>query len=187
MPLPAIGVWCGPAGTTAPPANAEIENCEDPLSAMDATNTRRLIKKMLDSRGLMPETREELADYISDIDKGELRPDDAAYVEGLARRLGLAAGGAPANPHAADAVGDDLDDDLDEDFPGGDDADFGDTAAAAQAEIALRAIEQARALLARLREPKAEEAGSGAQADTATLDEIEKALGDAAEALTPRG
>lgn len=147
---------------------------------MDANYTRRLIKKMLDSRDLMPETREELAEYLSDLDKGELRPDDAAYVEGLARRLGLAAGGAPADPYAAEAVGDNLA----EDFPG-DDEDFGDTAFAVQAEIALRAIERARALLAQLRKPKAEEAAPGT--DLATLDEIEQALGDAAEALTRRG
>ncbi len=139
---------------------------------MDATTTRRLIKKMLDSRDLMPETREELAEYLSDLDKGALHADDAVYIHGLARRLGHADGGRPADPYAAEAVGDGLA----EDFSDDDDGDG--TLAAVQAEIALRAVTQAQALAARLRT-----AGPG---DAATLDELEKALGDAAEALAPR-
>ena len=51
--------------------------------------------------------------------------------------------------------------------------------------MALRAIEQARTLVARLREPKPE--GEAAGPDAPTLDEIEKALGDAADALTRHG
>ena len=148
---------------------------------MDATHTRRLIKKMLDSRALLPETREELSEYLADLDKGELRPDDAAYVEGLARRLGHASGGAPADSNASDSA----DDALPGDFPGEDDDEFSVTAAAVQAEVALRAIERARTLVAKLREPKPE--GNAADAGAATLDEIEKMLGDAAEALTRRG
>ena len=81
---------------------------------MDANRTRRLIKTMLDSRSLMPETREELAEYLADLDKGELHADDAAYIEGLARRLGHAAGGAPANSNAPD----DTDDTLPDEFRG---------------------------------------------------------------------
>lgn len=138
---------------------------------MDATTTRRLIKKMLDSRDLMPETREELAEYLSDLDKGTLHADDAVYIQGLARRLGHADGGRPADPYAAEAMGDSLAEDFSDDDGDG-------TAAAVQAEIALRAVAQAQALAARLRA-----AGPG---DTATLDALEKALGEAAEALAPR-
>lgn len=148
---------------------------------MDANRTRRLIKTMLDSRSLMPETREELAEYLADLDKGELHADDAAYIEGLARRLGHAAGGAPANSNAPD----DTDDTLPDEFAADEDEEFSATAAAVQAEVALRAIEQARTLVARLREPKAE--GETAGPDAPTLDEIDKALGDAADALTRHG
>jgi hypothetical protein len=147
---------------------------------MDANHTRRLITNMLDSRTLLPETREELAEYLAERDKGELDPDDAAYVEGLAQRLGHAPGGATTNSHAPDSA-----DELPGDFPGEDDEEFSATAAAVQAEVALRAIERARTLVAKLREPKPE--GRAADADAATLDEIETALGDAAEALTRSG
>lgn len=142
---------------------------------MDASHTRRLIKSLLDSRGLMPETREELAEYLADLDRGELHPDDAAYVAGLARRLGYAAGGAPAASGAAD-------DGIDEAFPAEEDEPFSATAAAVQAEVALRALEQARGLVAKLREPQPE---SGTAAPTApTLEEIDRLLGEAADALT---
>ncbi len=143
---------------------------------MDVSTTRRLIKKMLDSRDLMPETREELAEYLADMDKGELHSDDVAYIFGLARRLGHSEAGVPADPYAAEAMGDSLGEDFDDD---GD----SDTAAAVQAEIALRAVEQAQAVVARMREAGA----SGAGADAATLEELDKALGEAAQALTPRG
>ena len=63
---------------------------------MDASSLQRLIKKMLDSRDLMPETREELEEYRAELEKGTLHPDDASYVEGLARRLGYAEGGSGA-------------------------------------------------------------------------------------------
>jgi hypothetical protein len=152
---------------------------EETSFAMDVSIVRPLIKKMLDSRDLMPETREELAEYLAELDKGELHPDDVAYVYGLARRLGYSEGGVPADPYAAEAMGDSLG----EEFPGGDDGDGdSETAAAVRAEIALRSVEQAQALVARLRQTGA----GGAGADAATLDEIEKALGDAAEALKPR-
>ena len=153
----------------------------EPLRPMDANRTRRLIKTMLDSRSLMPETREELAEYLADLDKGELHADDAAYIEGLARRLGLAAGGAPANSNALDAT----DDTLPDEFADDEDEEFSAAAAAVQAEVALRAIEQARTLVARLRGPTPE--GGAAGPDAPTLDEIEKALGDAADALTRHG
>lgn len=137
---------------------------------MDATTTRRLIKKMLDSRDLMPETREELAEYLSDLNKGALHADDAVYIHGLARRLGHADGGRPADPYAAEAMGDSPAEEFSDDGDG--------TAAAVQAEIALRAVAQAQALAARLR--------AAGPADTATLDALDKALGEAAEALAPR-
>jgi hypothetical protein len=150
---------------------------------MDANHMRRLIKQMLDGRSLMPETREELGEYLSDLDKGALHPDDAAYIEELARRLGHGAVGAAANSNAADSP----DDDLADGFPAIDDEDhdgFGVTAAAVQAEVALRAIEQARTLLATLQAQRA--GGDAANPDAPTLNEIEKALGDAADALTRR-
>ena len=140
---------------------------------MDVSTTRRLIKTMLDSRDLMPETREELADYLADLDKGALHPDDAGYIDSLARRLGYLDGSAPA-ARTGDGDGDDPI------FIGDERA--ADTAAAVQAEIALRAVEQAQALVARLRQGGPE----GAAADAATLQEIDAALGEAAKALTPR-
>ena len=148
---------------------------------MDAAYTRRLIKKMLDSRGLMPETREELSEYLTELDQGALHPDDAAYVEGLARRLGHSAGGPAANANDPD---EDLAGDAPDDFADDEDDDTGGTAAAVQAEIALRSIERARTLLAPLREPKGE--GEAPPADRAILDDVDAALGDAAEALTRR-
>ncbi|MEJ2760356.1 MAG: hypothetical protein P8126_02130 [Gammaproteobacteria bacterium] len=144
---------------------------------MDVSTTRSLIKKMLDSRDLMPETREELAEYLADLDKDGLHPDDVSYVYGLARRLGYSEAGVPADPYAAEAMGDSLG----EDFADTDEGES-DTAAAVQAEIALRAVEQARALVTRMREAGPD----GAGADAATLDELDHALGEAAAALTPR-
>lgn len=142
---------------------------------MDASSTQRLIKKMLASSDLMPETREELQEYLDDLEKGSLHPDDARYVDGLARRLGFADGG--ARPAGAAGEADD-DDDEGSAFIGNERA--SDTAAAVQAEMALRKVEQARSLVARLREPAA---GDTEASSAATLDELEKALGDAAEAL----
>jgi hypothetical protein len=143
---------------------------------MDSSSTQRLIKKMLASSELMPETREELQEYLDDLEKGSLHPDDASYVEGLARRLGFAEGGAPAAGLGAGS-GDDDDDD-DGGYIGNERA--SDTAAAVQAEMALRKVEQARSLVARLREPAA---GDTEASNAATLDELDRALGDAAEAL----
>jgi hypothetical protein len=143
---------------------------------MDASRTQRLIKKMLESSDLMPETREELQDHLDDLEKGSLHPEDAQYIDGLARRLGFAEGG------AAPAAGGDADDDDDDDSYGGfiGNERAADTATAVQAEIALRKIEQARAMVTRLREAPAE---SPAAETAATLEELDKALGDAAEAL----
>jgi len=177
MPRPAIALLCAAAGEIRPAPLAKDR--EETSLAMDVSTTRRLIKTMLDSRDLMPETREDLADYLSDLDKGELHPDDVAYVYGLARRLGHAEAGVPADPYAAEAMGDSLGESLP-----GEDGGESETASAVQAEIALRAVERAQALLARLREGGPESAKAGA--DAATLEEIDKALDDAAEALAPR-
>jgi hypothetical protein len=128
----------------------------------------------------MPETREELQDHLDELEKGSLHPEDARYIEGLARRLGLAEGGTP--PASEDGDDDD----------GGDSVFYGnerasDTAAVVQAEIALRKIEQARDLIAGLRAPQAEGAAPDAAANEATLSEIDGTLAEAAEALTRDG
>ena len=147
---------------------------------MDASSTQRLIKKMLESRELMPETREELQEHLDDLEKGSLHPDDARYIEGLARRLGFAEGGAAARQGGS---GGDADDDGGS-FIGEERA--SDTAAAVQAEIALRKVEQARALVARLRQAPADGDAPGSET-AATLDELEAALGEAAQALQRDG
>jgi len=146
---------------------------------MDASSTQRLIKRMLDSRELMPETREELEEHLAELEKGALHDDDAHYIEGLARRLGFAEGGTPAAESGGS--GHDADDDGGG-FIGNERA--SDTAAAVQAEIALRKVEQARALVARLRQAPGDAAGSET---AATLDELDAALGDAAQALQRNG
>jgi len=148
---------------------------------MDASSTQRLIKKMLDSRELMPETREELEEHLAELEKGALHADDARYIEGLARRLGFAEGGAPEAGSSGGAASDDDDGGS---FVGNERA--ADTAAAVQVEMALRKVEQAQALVARLRETPA--AGSPADGGTAgettaTLTELDTVLNEAAKAL----
>ena len=138
---------------------------------MDSSSLQRLIKKMLDSSDLMPETREELEEYLTDLNNGTLHADDASYIEGLARRLGYAEGGAP--PSGGSAAGDD---DGDSGFFPTDQR-ASDTAAAVQAEMALRKVEQARALLAQLRQPQ-----EGIPSP-ALLEEIDKAHAEASDAL----
>jgi hypothetical protein len=150
---------------------------------MDTSQTQRLIKKMLAKPDLMPETREELQDHLDELEKGSLHPDDARYIEGLARRLGFAeGGGAPVAGDDGDAGDDDGDDGV---FHG--DERTSDTAAAVQAEIALRKIAQARDLIGQLRTPPAEGAAPDLAASDATLAEIDGALAEAAEALTRNG
>src|SRR3546814_12400087 len=56
---------------------------------MTESTTRRLIEAMLNSRKVNPDTRSELEEYLGDIVRGELHPDDARYVAALARRLGF--------------------------------------------------------------------------------------------------
>ncbi len=150
---------------------------------MDANHTRRLIQKMLQKGDLMPETVEELQDFLADLDKGELDRADAKYIEGLAQRLGLGSGGpAPAN----DDSDDDDDDDLDFDAAEDDDdlaeaeariAELESNLAAQQemAEIASAAVGRAQELSAGLRD--------GENADAEKLDALDAALTEAADAL----
>lgn len=183
---------------SARPAGGPQRDFEDEPTAMDANETKRLIKRMLEKGDLMPETREDLEDHLADLDKGTLHPEDAAYVESLARRLGFAGGGPP--PAAGDDDDGDDDDDDDDVFFG--DEPESDTAAAVQAEIALRKVNQARDLTARLREmreaetpdgptaetPSAEAASAeAASAEAATLAELQQALDEAADALQRDG
>lgn len=151
---------------------------------MDANHTRRLIQKMLDKSDLMPETAEELQDYLSDLDKGDLDSNDARYIEGLAQRLGLSSGGpVPANDDA-DADDDDLDFDAADDDDGGDlaeaetrIADLESNLAAQQemAEIAGAAVKRAQTVIAGLRDAE--------NADAEKLDALDAALTEAADAL----
>lgn len=151
---------------------------------MDANHTRRLIKTMLDKGDLMPETVEELQDYLADLEKGELDSADAKYIDGLAQRLGFGTGGpAPANDDADDADDDDLDfdaaDDDDDDLAEAEDriAELETNMAAQQemAEVASAAVARAQALTADLR---------GAEnADAEKLDALDAALKEAADAL----
>lgn len=152
---------------------------------MDANHTRRLIQTMLDKGDLMPETVEELQDYLADLDKGELDSADAKYIDGLAQRLGFSKGGpAPAN--------DDIDaddDDLDFDAADEDDelaeaesriAELETNIAAQQemAEIASAAVGRAQELVASLRDAE--------NADGEKLDALDAALTEAADALPPK-
>ena len=42
----------------------------------------------------MPETEEELQEYLEEVERGPLDKMDEDYIHGLARRLGVASGGA---------------------------------------------------------------------------------------------
>ena len=149
---------------------------------MDANQTRRLIQTMLDKADLLPETAEELEDFLADLDKGDLDSADAKYVQGLAQRLGFSSGApAPANDD-----GDDIDDDLDFD-PADDDDDLAEAQSriadlesylAAQqemAEISGTAVERAQAVVAELRDAE--------NPDAEKLDALDAALTEAAESL----
>lgn len=153
---------------------------------MDANHTRRLIQTMLDKGDLMPETVEELQDYLADLDKGDLDSADAKYIDGLAQRLGFSKGGpAPANDDSDDS--DDSEDDLDFDAADEDDDDLAEAESriaelesnlAAQqemAEIAGAAVERAQTVVAGLRDAE--------NADAEKLDALDVALTEAADAL----
>lgn len=170
---------------SARPIGGPQRDFEDGPIAMDANETKRLIKRMLDKGDLMPETREDLEDNLADLEKGSLHPEDAAYIESLARRLGFAAGGTPA------AASEDDEEDDDDDVFFGDERES-DTAAAVQAEIALRKVNQARDLTTRLREMHEAEKPEGTTVErpggeAATLAELQQALDEAAEALQRDG
>ena len=176
---------------------------------MNASQTKTLIRKMIDSGKLMPETVEEMEDYLDDLSKGSLDKMDAQYVEGLARRLGFLTGkGGPASD-AGDATDaeEDADEDGDEAFDDGFVDDFGDdfgdgddeTAeriaelearladAAASAAAARDAIDRAQSLVDGLKGAATGEdttPGAGSmEALRKTVEELDAALAQAAEAL----
>ena len=152
---------------------------------MDANHTRRLIQTMLDKGDLMPETVEELQDYLSDLDKGELDTADAKYIDGLAQRLGFSNGG----PVAANDDQDADDGDLDFDAADDDDAlaeaesriaELESNLAAQQemAEVASAAVGRAQEVIVGLRDAE--------NADAEKLDALDAALKEAADALPPK-
>lgn len=77
---------------------------------MSANDTKRLIKTMLDKGDLLPETEEELRDYLEALKQGPLDKMDESYIRGLARRLG-GGGSAPSAAEDEDDEEDEYDDD----------------------------------------------------------------------------
>ena len=175
---------------------------------MNASQTKTLIRKMIDSGKLMPETIEEMEDYLDDLSKGSLDKMDAQYVEELARRLGfLASKGGPTSGagDAADAEqdGEEVPDDVFVDDFGGDfndeDGEDGEAAeriaglearladAAAGAAAARDAIDRARSRVDGLKNAAAGEdttPGAGSmEALRKTVEDLDAALAQAAEAL----
>ena len=72
---------------------------------MTESTTHRLIEAMLNSRKINSDTRSELEEYLGDVMRSELHPDDARYVAALARRLGFDDAGTAADAGVeADAV-----------------------------------------------------------------------------------
>lgn len=163
---------------------------------MDTAQTRRLIKSMLDSGKLTPETRDEFKEYLDELAKGPLDAMDADYVHSLAQRLGFAGGGAKAVTAANDDDADG-DDDVwaadDDDWAADDDSDDD----AAQEEIAaLRSqIEEARAAVDKARYwvtqierlPQGDGEGGAASSEGADMvKSLKTVLDDAATALSER-
>lgn len=54
---------------------------------MDDAATRDLIQRLLASEAVWDDTKQELRDYLAELDRGELAPSDRAYIEKLAARL----------------------------------------------------------------------------------------------------
>jgi uncharacterized coiled-coil protein SlyX len=133
---------------------------------MNANTTRSLIKTMLASGELMPETVEELEEYLQEIDKGTLDAMDVDYVQGLAKRLGFAKGRAPA---AAAAEAAEADEEADEDEA--------DAAAerAAEADAAAERAEEAEVRVAALE--------ATLESREAALASVRQSIGDARERL----
>ena len=153
---------------------------------MDQNATRRLILSMRDSGKLLPETVEEMNDYLEDLKEGPLDKMDTDYLQGLANRLGFASGG----PGPAAANDDDDEDDTGEwadDFDDGDDealAEANDRIETLEAQLAAAqtAVGQARDLFDQINES----AEDGAAADSGQVEALGTALNEAADALAER-
>ncbi len=158
---------------------------------MSATDTKSLIKTLLAKSDLMPETEEELREYLEEVERGPLDKMDEDYVHGLARRLGVASGG------AAPAAGPDADDEDDapvaaawDDDDEDDDrlAELEDEVAAARSALdgAAASVEQARQLLATIYDAEANTIKDVDPSDAAkALHGIDEALAMAAERAAP--
>lgn len=155
---------------------------------MDQNATRRLIVSMRDSGKLLPETVEEMDDYLEDLKDGPLDKMDTDYLQGLAQRLGFASGG--AKPAAAND-----EDDADEDEAGewAEDFDDADDDALAEATDRIEALEAqlaaAQTAVDRARDLFAEINGSavdGEAADSGQVEALGATLDEAAEALADR-
>ena len=178
---------------------------------MTATETKTLIKTLLAKGDLMPETREELREYLDEVERGPLDKMDEDYVRGLARRLGVASGGAAAAGGAATAGGataaggaapasvSDADDD-DDDAPVADaweddDDEEDDRLAVLEDEVAAArsaldgaaaSVEQARQLLTTIYDADANTIKDVDPAEAAkALHGIDEALAAAAERTAP--
>ena len=161
---------------------------------MDQNATRRLITSMRDSGKLLPETVEEMDDYLEELKDGPLDKMDTEYLQGLAQRLGFASGGtAPA------AASDEDDADDDEAGEWADDVDDADDDALAEATDRIEALEArlaaAQTAVGRARDlfgeikgaPDADKDESAdAPADSGPMDALGTALDEAADALAER-
>ena len=165
---------------------------------MDTAQTRRLIKTMLDSGKLTPETRDEFKDYLDELAKGPLDAMGADYVHSLAQRLGFAGGGAKAgaaaNDDDDDADGEDddwaaADDDWAADDDSDDDAAQEEIAALqSQIEAARAAVDKARYWVTQIeRLPEGDSEGGAASTESADMvKSLKTVLDDAATALSER-
>ena len=145
---------------------------------MDKNATKRLILTMRDSGKLLPETVEEMNDYLEELEEGPLDKMDTDYLEGLASRLGFAKGG--GRPASADASADTSDadeDEDDEDFESewADDLEDADDEALAEATERIEALEAqvaaAQTAVGRARDLYAEITGAANRSDGAEPDE----------------
>jgi len=179
---------------------------------MSATDTKSLIKTLLAKSDLLPETEEELREYLEEVERGPLDKMDEDYVLGLARRLGVAPGGAApsgAAPAARsepdadagdgddDGDGDDEDDDApvaavwdDDDEDDDRLAELEDEIAAARSALdgAAESVAQARQLLTTIYDADANTIKDVDPDEAATaLHGIDEALAMAAERTAPDG
>ncbi len=162
---------------------------------MTATDTKSLIKTLLAKSDLLPETEEDLREYLEEAERGPLDKMDEDYVHGLARRLGVATDGAAA----VAAVGPDGTDEEDDDAPVAavwDDADddddrlaeLEDEIAAARSALdgAAESIAEAQVLLTMIYDAEANTIKDVDPAEAATaLRGIDAALAVAADRTAP--